>query len=246
MNIPIVREQKSESGVKPEGLVQQFVNFRFFRVLSDWRRLSEADKKRGRDEWVGVVNRYRDRMIVLSYSLLGLRSDTEFMLWRISERLEDFSDMSAELLKTTLGKFIQIPYSYLSLTKRSMYVDRHKHPGQESSRSRIIPGDSKYLFVYPFVKTREWYLLPKERRQEMMDRHIGIGHKYASVKINTTYSFGLDDQEFVLGFETDRPHDFLDLVMELRETEASRFTFRDTPIFTCVRGELLEILESLG
>ena len=246
MSIPSVREQKDPREVRPEGIIQQFVNFQFFRVLPEWRRLSEAEKKKGREEFTGVVRRYQEKMIVLGYSLLGLRPDAEFMLWRISERLEDFSDMSSELLKTELGKYIQIPYSYLSLTKRSMYVDKHKHPGQESSRSRIIPGESQYLFVYPFVKTREWYLLPKERRQEMMDRHIGIGHKYPSVKINTTYSFGLDDQEFVLGFETSSPHDFLDLVMELRETEASRFTVRDTPIFTCVRGEISKILESLG
>ena len=125
-------------------------------------------------------------------------------------------------------------------------IDKHKHEGQESSRTRIIPGESKYLFVYPFVKSREWYLLPREKRQEMMDRHIAVGHKYATVKINTTYSFGLDDQEFVLGFETDSPQDFLDLVMALRETEASRFTVRDTPIFTCVREDIPKILEKLG
>lgn len=181
-----------------------------------------------------------------SYSMIGIRGDAEFMLWRISERLEDFQDMSAAFLKTGLGQYILIPYSYLAMTKRSMYVDKHQHTGSESSRARIVPGEAKYLFVYPFIKNRDWYTLPKEERQKMMDVHIAMGHKYPSVKINTTYSFGLDDHEFVVAFESDSPADFLDLVMELRETQASRFTVRDTPAFTCIRQDLSEILEALG
>jgi nitrite reductase/ring-hydroxylating ferredoxin subunit len=103
-----------------------------------------------------------------------------------------------------------------------------------------------YLFVYPFVKTRAWYALPKEERQRMMDAHIAIGRKYPTVKLNTTYSYGLDDQEFVVAFETDEPADFLDLVMELRETEASSYTERDTPIFSCLAMGLGETLDTLG
>lgn len=180
-----------------------------------------------------------------TYSLLGLRADCQFLLWRISQVLEDFQQMSGELLQTGLGKYISIPYSFLAMTKRSMYVDKHVHEDQENRRTRIVPGESKYLFIYPFVKTREWYALSKEKRQELMDGHIRIGHKYPTVKLNTTYSFGLDDQEFVVAFETDKPADFLDLVMELRETEASRYTLRDTPIFTCIRKPLEAILNEL-
>jgi chlorite dismutase len=88
-------------------------------------------------------------------------------------------------------------------------------------------------------------LLPLEERQALMDGHIRIGNKYPSVKLNTTYSFGLDDQEFVVAFETDEPKDFLDLVMELRETESSKYTLRDTPIFTCVQMPVAKILEQL-
>lgn len=246
MSAPTVKTTPVSQAQRPEAIARQFVNFRFFRIQPEWRRLSEADKEKGRREFEEVVRQYREKMIVIAYSLIGLRGDCEFMLWRISEKLEDISNMSAALLKTGLGKYIQTPYSYLAMTKRSMYVDKHRHEGQESSRARIVPGESQYLFIYPFVKSREWYLLPKERRQEMMDTHIAVGHRYPSVKINTTYSFGLDDQEFVLGFETDSPADFLDLVMELRETEASRYTVRDTPIFTCRREDLAKILADLG
>ena len=111
---------------------------------------------------------------------------------------------------------------------------------------KVRPTNCRYFFVYPFVKTRPWYMLSLEERQQMMNVHIEIGHKYPSVKLNTTYSFGLDDQEFVVAFETDKPQDFLDLVMELREAQSSLYTLRDTPIYTCLQMPLAEALEALG
>jgi chlorite dismutase len=140
---------------------------------------------------------------------------------------------------------MQRPLSFLAMTKRSMYLDRID-PEHQEDRQHIKPGKYKYFFVYPFVKKRDWYLLSQEQRQEMMDEHIKIGNKYPSVKLNTTYSFGLDDQEFVVAFETDEPGDFLDLVQELRESKASSYTLRDTPILTCIRKEIDEALNSLG
>lgn len=227
-----------------EEVVRQFVNFRFFRIDPLWRRLSEPEKEKGRKEFLEAAEGFRSQgMLLHSYSLLGIRAEADFLLWRISEVLEQFQEMSSALLKTGLGKYITIPYSFLAMTKRSTYVDKHVHPGQEGRRGQIVPGESRYLFIYPFVKNRDWYRLPKEKRQELMDEHIRLGHKYPSVKLNTTYSFGLDDQEFVVAFETDKPADFLDLVMELRETEASHYTLRDTPIFTCIKKSLGALLK---
>jgi nitrite reductase/ring-hydroxylating ferredoxin subunit len=134
-----------------------------------------------------------------------------------------------------------MPYSYLAMTRRSVYQS-----GEEAGRRlELHPTNSRYFFVYPFVKTREWYQLPLDERQEMMNEHIRVGRKYPSVKLNTTYSFGLDDQEFVVSFETDEPADFLDLVMELREAKTSLYTLRDTPIFTCIAVSAREALNAL-
>lgn len=225
---------------------RQFVNFLFFKVDPAWRRLPEEERSRGKQEFIRVVEEFSGKVIVIPYTLVGIRGDCDFMLWRISYELELFQEMATKLLATSLGKYLTIPYSYLSLTKRSIYIDQHVHEGQESKRLQVIPGKSKYIFVYPFVKTRAWYLLTKAARQGMMDEHIEIGHRYPSVKLNTTYSFGLDDQEFVVAFESDKPEDFLDLVMELRSAEASRYTERDTPIFSCVLQSLKEALDTLG
>lgn len=227
-------------------LVQQFVNFRFLKVDPAWRGLPAPDKERAAREVQGVVERFQKELIVTCYSLVGIRPEADFLLWCISEQLEAFQKMAGELNRTLLASYLATPYTYLSMTRRSTYVREHEHPGSESSRLRIVPGTAKYLFVYPFVKTRAWYALPLERRQKMMDAHMEVGHKYPSIKIHTTYSFGLDDQEFVLAFEGDSPADFLDLVMELRGSEASQYTLRDTPTFTCVRAPLADILQQIG
>ncbi|MBZ0158700.1 MAG: chlorite dismutase family protein [bacterium] len=230
----------------PTSAKEQFINFAFYKVDSAWRRLPKEERGTSKKEFGAAVEQWRERMLLISYSTVGLRPDTDFMLWRIGDSLMLFQEMSRQLNETALGACLTTPYSYVAMSRRSTYVARHLHPGQEGHRSTIIPGEHQYLFVYPFVKQRDWYLLPLDRRQEMMNVHIKVGHKFPSVKLNTTYSFGLDDQEFVVAFESDRPADFVELIMALRETEASRFTLRDTPIFTCIQKTIHETLDDLG
>jgi chlorite dismutase len=226
-------------------LPRQFVNFTFYRARPEWRLLSETDKTRCSKELEVTVDQYRKQLLIHTYSTVGLRTNTDFMIWRIGFELDRIQEMTARLNQTEMAKYIEATQSFLSMTKRSMYIDKD-NPEHVEDRLHIIPGKSDYLFVYPFVKTREWYSRPAEQRQEMMDEHIRIGSKYRSVKLHTTYSFGLDDQEFVVAFETDHPADFLDLVQELRETKASSYTLRDTPMFTCRQRSLAECLTALG
>jgi chlorite dismutase len=225
---------------------RQYVNFAFYKVDPLWRRLPSEERKKGKCELVEVVRSYEQDVLVTPYSLVGIRGDCDFMLWRIGYDPLKLQEMSAQLLATELGKYLATPYSYLSITKRSIYVDKHTHEGQEGTRLKLVPGQFRYLFVYPFVKSKAWYRLTKHARQGMMDEHIEIGHKYPTVRLNTTYSFGLDDQEFVLAFESDKPEHFVELVMELRHSEATSYTVRDTPTFTCIHRELPEVLDLLG
>jgi chlorite dismutase len=226
-------------------LPRQFVTFTFYKARGDWRALDPAAKREAKREFVEVFDSYRRDLLMHTYSIVGLRSNVDFMIWRIGYALDPFQEMSARLNATALGRYLDVSQSFLSMTKRSMYIDKD-NPEHVEDRLHIVPGRSKYLFVYPFVKTREWYSLPVEQRQEMMDEHIRVGSKYRSVKLHTTYSFGLDDQEFVVAFETDYPTDFLDLVMELRESKASRYTLRDTPMYTCRQLPLADCLDELG
>ena len=232
-----------QAGVRP--ITRQFVNFACFKLDPAFRRLPDLDKENARAEFSQLFASPRDGLLSLSYSTIGLRPDVDFVLWRISTSVDDFQSQTQAINRTKLGGYLSTPHSFVSMTKRSMYIDKVDPFHTAESRTHIIPGQRKYLFIYPFVKTRAWYLLPLDQRQAIMDGHIKVGNKYPSVKLNTTYSFGLDDQDFVVAFETDEPKDFLDLVMELRETESSKYTQRDTPIFTYVQTPVGKILEQL-
>lgn len=225
---------------------RDFVKYTFYKVAPDWRGLPRSEKERSKREFTDVIAEFADRIDLSSYSLVGTRGDVDFLLWKVSPTLEAIDQLMAQLNRTELGRFLHTPHSYLAMTRRSPYVDHHQHEGQEGDSTTIRIVGRKYLFLYPFVKTHDWYQLSKEDRQGMMDEHFRIGHKFPQVKISTSYSFGLDDQEFVLGFETDEPGTFLDLVMELRESKARPYTLLDTPIFTCINKPLADCLDDLG
>ncbi|HEY0144079.1 MAG TPA: chlorite dismutase family protein [Thermoanaerobaculia bacterium] len=227
-------------------LQRQFVNFIFYRVDRAFRSLPIETRLEAKRELAEIIHRYEGPLMVLPYTTAGVKAGVDFMFWRIGFELEPFEKMTAEISKSILGRYLEIPQSFLAMTKHSQYVDEHVHEGQEGRRLRIVPGKKPLLFVYPFVKTRDWYLLPMSERQRIMNEHIAIGHKYPRVKINTTYSFGLDDQDFVVAFEADKAEEFLDLVQELRETESSKYTVRDTPMYTCRRASIEEVLDLLA
>lgn len=240
-------KEKAEASKDGKKVARQFVNFSFYKLDPAFRRLPKEQQAKAKKEFLNVLEDYDNntKVIVLSYSLVGIRADADIMFWRITHDLENFQQMTTQMHRTGLGAYLDQTYSYLSMTKQSVYLDMF-NPEHEEDRTHIIPGKAKYLFIYPFVKKREWYLLTKHTRQGIMDEHIYIGNKYPSVKLNTTYSFGLDDSEFVVAFESDYPQDFLDLVMDLRETEGSRYTEKDTPIFTCVAMSLEDAVNSMG
>jgi chlorite dismutase len=238
----------SGNGSQPNnsaGEDRQFVHFSVYKLDPAWRRLAEAEQESSRAELAATIESFGERFALRAYSVTGLRADADFMVWKVSERLEDFHEFGTAVMSTAMGGYLETPYAYLSMTRRSQYV---KGDGRSMhKRGRIMWNpDSKYLLIYPMVKTRAWYQLSKPARQGIMNEHIAAGHQFPTVKINTTYSFGIDDQEFVVAFETDYVGDFLDLMMTLRETEASRYTERDTPIFTCISCSVPEALRALG
>jgi len=247
-NVTVPRTVRDATSKPPTA--RQHIRFAFYRVRPEWRLIPATERAAHREEVGALVREIgeRDGVLVRPYSLVGTRGDADFMLWLVSEHIEDLHELSARLNRTRLGAYLESPYSYFSMTKKSMYVDKHEHPNQEGRSNRLVisPTGRRYLFVYPFVKTRAWYRLPAEERQRQMSEHIAMGHRYPSVKINTTYSFGLDDQEFVVAFESDSVADFLDLVQEMRGSEASTHTVRDVPSFTCMAMDIDATLAALG
>lgn len=236
--------QEQQFAAKPKQ-PRQMVRFTFYQLDPRWQLLPFEQRQQGKQELTRIVAEHGEQTLMRSFSLYGLRPDCDFMLWQATYDIADLQTLHSKMRRSPMGPYLRESYGFLSMTKRSIYVGKNAR-GAHDPRLVIAPDDRKYLFVYPFVKTRPWYMLPLEERKRMMDDHIRIGIKYRDVSINTTYSFGLDDQEFVVAFETDNLSDFLDLVEELRSSEASQYTLRDTPMFTCVAQPFDEILDALG
>jgi chlorite dismutase len=218
----------------------QYVAYTLYRVHPVWRRLPVEERAAGKEAFAEVVSDWAGRMELRSYSLVGVRPDADFMLWKLTERYEDLRELAADLNATPLAGYVTTPYSYLAATKPSQYFER-----ASGRPRRVVPRGAPYLVVYPFVKKREWYALPMDDRRRAMQEHASIGSRFVTITNHTTYSFGIDDQEFMTAFECESPADFLQLMMTLRETEASRYTERDTPIFVGTAEEIRSILDSL-
>jgi chlorite dismutase len=217
----------------------QYVAYTFYRVVPEWRRLLPPDVRQAqRDEFAEVVDSFAERFEHLrAYTTAGVRPDSDFFLWKITERYDDLGELGAALNGTGLAGWLETPYSYLATTKASQYTSARK-------ARKITPHGLPYLVVYPFVKVRPWYALTEEERQQAMDEHIRIGREeFPGIKNHTTYSFGIDDQEFMTAFECEEPADFMHLMLRLRDSEASRYTERDTPIFV---GRFVPVREALA
>jgi chlorite dismutase len=215
----------------------QYVAYTFFRIDPAWRRLPVDERQAGKDAFADVVEEFAERFDHLrAYTTAGVRPDADFFLWKITQRYDDLGELGAALNGTPLAGWLETPYSYLATTKASQYTQARK-------ARKVTPRGLPYLVVYPFVKVRPWYSLTEEDRQRAMDEHIRIGREeFPGIVNHTTYSFGIDDQEFMTAFECEEPADFMHLMLRLRDSEASRYTERDTPIFV---GRHLPVREAL-
>ena len=218
----------------------QYVAYTFYRVDRAWRRLPVEERAAAKDAFVEVVEDFTPRFDALrAYTTTGVRPETDFFLWKITERYDDLGERGAALNGTELAGWLETPYSYLATTKASQYTSARK-------ARKITPKGSPYLVVYPFVKVRPWYALTEDDRQRAMDEHIWIGREeFPGIHNHTTYSFGIDDQEFMTAFECDEPADFMHLMLRLRDSEASKYTERDTPIFVGQHVPAREALDRL-
>ncbi|MCH8915683.1 MAG: chlorite dismutase family protein [Thaumarchaeota archaeon] len=218
---------------------QYYFNFSFFKVDPKWRWMADLAKEESAKE-VEIIIR-NSGIMFRSYSNLGLRDDTDFLFWFAAKTVEEIQVVIEKLYKTVFGKYIIPSITYLSCTRPSIY-------SKESKAHGFVTGNEpkKHVIVYPFTKTREWYLLPKEKRQEIMDEHIAISKKYPQVVLNTTYSFGIHDEDFLLAFEVDDIRDFQDLIMDLREAQVSTYVKNDIPMIVCVKKDIIPLIISMG
>jgi chlorite dismutase len=217
-----------------------YLNFSFYKVDPKWRWLNDIGKDEAAKEFSSLIDIANTKMKVMTYSTIGMRKESDFMLWSISDSVEKIQVLSSKVYTTVLGKYIDTSEVYLSASRPSIYSNKITPSFMEDDKPL------KYNIVYPFVKSREWYLLPFAKRNEMMKEHINVGKKFPQIRLNTSYSFGMGDQDFMLAFETDNLMDFQDLIMKLRETQVNRYVVRDTPMIVCVYKKIFDIIKSLG
>ena len=216
---------------------RHFVKYTFLKLDPAWRRQTDERREQDKREFMAACEDFADGHLLQAFSLLGTRGDAELMFVAEAENLDRIHELHVVLTQSGLMKWAQTPYSFLGMRKGSEYSE------DERTISRSFRG--RYVFVYPFVKSREWYALPADERWRIMQGHIAVGREYPGVDNHTIYSFGLDDQEFVVAFDTDDAATFLDLVQRLRTTEASAYTVRDTPSFTCIAMSVERALNAL-
>ncbi|MXX20379.1 MAG: chlorite dismutase family protein [Cenarchaeum sp. SB0665_bin_23] len=216
-----------------------YFGFMFYRVDPKWRWIADMGKSESAKETEQAIKlsgvRYR------AYSTQGIRAESDFLLWVGAKSVTDLQKVPVRLHSTVFGKYIEPSRTYLSCTRPSVYSSNNS---PLSFLTDTTP--KKYAVVYPFTKTRDWYLLPAESRQHMMNEHITVSKRHPDIILNTTYSFGLDDQDFMLAFETDDLSDFQNLIMDLRATTISKYVVSDTPMMVCVRQDIIPLIESLG
>lgn len=218
-----------------------FVTYSGFKIDPAWRRLPMSAREDGRQIFASVAAEY-DAIRTYSYSTIGFKTTCDLLLWRKGFDAKLMQEMTSRLLQTGIGQYMELTYNLFGYTRASTYTKR------PTTQEQAIDVDDRqsYLIVYPFAKTTEWFLMSRDARQGMMNEHMRIGHDYADIPQVLLYSTGLDDQEFIVAYETEDLTRFSALVTDLRNTEARRYTLRDTPILTGVHYDLNKALAMIG
>ncbi|MGH9948197.1 MAG: chlorite dismutase family protein [Pyrinomonadaceae bacterium] len=220
---------------------KQFVNFNFYRVSPDWRKLDASAKSIYKSEFQAVYERFREDFLLFSYSLVGFDSKADLMFWRIGSSMDRIQEMTAQLFRTSLGSYFESSDVFMAVTKDRQFVT-----DSVEDKNHVNAGEKKYHFVYPCSKSRDWQELSADERDALIEQNFMVGKRFENIKIHLTHAFGFNEQEYIISFETDEPRDFLALAEELRQTPASKFTLRGMPIYTCRQKPLMECLDALG
>ena len=206
-----------------------------------WRRLPAEVRRETADAFAAAIHADAD-VTTETYSLIGLKAGVDLLVWRLAPSLEALELAAARALRTGLGRWMTVRESFVGLIRESQYVAKPT----EQEQSMFVGERSRYVIVYPFTKSTDWYLSSRELRQGSMNEHMRVGHQYPQVRQLLAYSFGLDDQDFLVAYETDDLPAFSALVRDLRATDSRRSTVRDTPILTGIHRPIAELVELLG
>ena len=175
-----------------------------------------------------------------SYSTVGFRPDADLMLWLTAGSPDALQRAVAEFRRTELGRLVDMTWTFMGVVKPAEFTADHA--------PAFVKGEppKKFLCVYPFVRTPEWYLLERDERAAMLREHGEIGREFPEVLANTTSAFGLGDWEWILAFEADRADMLVDCIRRLRDAKARRFTKEEIPFITGIRKSIGEVVADIA
>ena len=206
-----------------------------------WRRLTSEERCQSAAELASAIDA-ASGVTTHTYSMVGLQSGADLLLWCLASSLDALEEKAASVLRSGMGRWMTVSESFLGIIQPSQYVK--KPTPQEQS---LFTGErSRYLIVYPFTKSTDWYLLGREARQGIMNEHMRIGHDFPEIRQLLANSFGVDDMDFLVAYETDDLPKFGELVRALRGTDSRKSTVRDTPLLTGIHRPIAEITALLG
>jgi peroxiredoxin len=174
-----------------------------------------------------------------TYSTVGFRADADLMLWLHGDSPDVLQRALVEFRRTTVGRLIEPTWMFMGAVKPAEFTADHA--------PAFVKGTppERFLCVYPFVRTPEWYLLPREERGELLREHGGAGREFPEVLANTTSAFGLGDWEWILAFEAERADSLVDCIRRLREAKARLYTKVEIPFVTGIRKSVADVLDDL-
>ncbi len=218
-----------------------YVLYPVFRGTRDFRRLDGAALDEAAQEVEALLKEGADRVTVRgTYSTVGFRADAELMGWWIGPTPGDLQDLLVAFRRTAAGRHLELVFSFLGAVRPAEFTADH--------RPAFVRGEPprRFLCVYPFVRTAEWYLLPPEERAALLREHGEIGREFPDVLANTTSGFGLGDWEWILAFEADEAHRLVDCIRRLREARARLYTKVEVPFVTGIRKDVRSALADLA
>jgi chlorite dismutase len=206
-----------------------------------WRRLATEQRCQSAADMAAAID-VNSSVTTHTYSMVGLQAGADLLLWSLAPSIDALEEKAASVLRSGLGQWMKVNHSFLGIIQPSQYVK--KPTPQEQS---LFSGQrSRYLIVYPFTKSTDWYLLGREARQGIMNEHMRIGHEFPEARQLLANSFGVDDMDFLVAYETDDLPRFGELVRALRGTDSRKSTVRDTPLLTGIHRPIAEITALLG
>jgi len=211
-----------------------------FRGTENLRERPPGDLDQLAHEAEILLKEWSERVAVRGvYSTVGFRPDADLMMWWVSHSVEDLQDLVVAFRRTALGRRLELTWAFMGVVRPAEFAKDHVPAFVRGEPPR------KYLCVYPYVRTLDWYLLPAQERAALLREHGEMGREYPDVLANTTSAFGINDWEWILAFEADDLTQIVDCIRRLRDSESRRFVTAETPFVTGIRKELSEVIRDV-